>query len=309
MFAISSFAKRGFRHAFVPGLLTLLMVSTIPTGAVSAQENRSESQRREIAQGLEQGANALRALGRNDEAAHLIEIIKQLGNPAENREQPQERRPEPNDREARAQTEREMAESQLDVFRMAHHAFRESEKADAMELVERIIRAREMQLSGRRDEESQEAVRQMPGPEDQIDLLNRASGIWKEFGQDDKAIALDALAGVIGQRANRQANAQRTETRNQSQEPRVTRSRTASEREQPERNVQRESERRQVQTEVRNESVGRTSQTQRETEQRPEQVRNTQNRNARLDEMQQQIRQLSEQLEQLQKQLQEIRGR
>jgi hypothetical protein len=206
----------------VLGLITL----TSSAEFVQAQEKMSEGQRREVLQNLERGASALRVLGKNDEAERLIRIAQELSQSNGNWVRPEARErtgdrkaPERSANEAetneRAMTERQLAERQLDVFRMAHHAFREAEKGDAVEVMERIIHGRELQMAGRRDEEAQQAIRKIPGREDQIELLTRASGIWKEFGNVDKSQALASLADQMRQPENRTRNAERTETRDQ----------------------------------------------------------------------------------------------
>ncbi len=226
MFQTQPHTSRSIWTILLFGPIALFILVAIPAGPVLAQERLNEGQRREVLQNLERGASALRVLGKNDMAERLVQIANELKQPAENRDRPDQRertrnRDEGNspanegERAELPNAEREMAEQQLDVFRMAQQAFREKENGDAMGLVQRIIHGREMQLTGRRDEEAQQAVREIPGRGDQIELLSRAAEIWQGFGNEDKSQALASLADQMRQRDNRGSNADRTEAREQ----------------------------------------------------------------------------------------------
>lgn len=65
---------------------------------------------------------------------------------------------------------------------------------DAMELVERAIRAREVTAEGRRDDEAHQIRERAPGREQLAEVLGAAAGLWREFDNQDKAEAVARLA-------------------------------------------------------------------------------------------------------------------
>ncbi len=73
------------------GLFVFFCVFVMSVNSLTAQEIRSERERVMIQEGLERGIQALRALGRNDEADHLTEIAKQIKVPIDNPERRQDR--------------------------------------------------------------------------------------------------------------------------------------------------------------------------------------------------------------------------
>ena len=74
-------------------------------------------------------------------------------------------------------------------------ALREAGRKDAAELLHRAIRAREVVLEGRRDREANQIREQAPTMGQQIELVQFAAGLWREFGNEDKAEAITELAG------------------------------------------------------------------------------------------------------------------
>jgi hypothetical protein len=97
-------------------------------------------------------------------------------------------------RRERPRTEREVALHQLEVMRIALHALREAERGDAVELMTLAIRAREMMLEGRRDEEAQRVRERAPNREQLAEILSMASKLWREYGNVDKSVAVGQLA-------------------------------------------------------------------------------------------------------------------
>jgi regulator of replication initiation timing len=97
-------------------------------------------------------------------------------------------------RSERPRTEREVALHQLEVMRIALHALREAERGDAVELMTLAIRAREMMLEGRRDEEAQRVRDRAPNRGQLAEILLMASKLWREYGNVDKSVAVGQLA-------------------------------------------------------------------------------------------------------------------
>lgn len=89
--------------------------------------------------------------------------------------------------------ERQVARQQIEALQLAHHAMLEVEAEDAADLLRRAIRAREVGLEGRRDEEARELRRRSPGREQILELLERAEEVYREFGATRKADTLSRL--------------------------------------------------------------------------------------------------------------------
>ncbi|UCF14345.1 MAG: hypothetical protein JSW59_13100 [Phycisphaerales bacterium] len=108
-------------------------------------------------------------------------------------------------REERPQSEREVAMHQLEVMEMGLHALRQANRADAAELLTLAIRACEMMLEGRRDEEVEAVRERAPTREQLAEILSMAARLWREFDQPDKA-------AVVGQLAEQMAARERSRT-------------------------------------------------------------------------------------------------
>ncbi|MHC4768609.1 MAG: hypothetical protein ACYTEI_07855, partial [Planctomycetota bacterium] len=92
---------------------------------------------------------------------------------------------------------------------------------DSAELLHRAIRAREVQLEGRRDREAAQIREQAPTLGQQIELLAYAADLWQEFGHEEKARVVGELAERMRSSwrrgADRRGGEPRRETRNQPQ--------------------------------------------------------------------------------------------
>jgi tetratricopeptide (TPR) repeat protein len=140
---------------------------------VAAHVREFDRQRKhpeEIVEGLKAGVRALVALGRHEEAEHLERIAAEVERRARHRNK-----------------ELEIVERRIEVYRLAHHAFREAEKRDAAEAVERIIHAFELALEGRNDEEARRIREKAPKLGQRVELLLHAGKLWDEFGHERKA--------------------------------------------------------------------------------------------------------------------------
>lgn len=101
--------------------------------------------------------------------------------------------------------EREVAERQLETLHLALGALREGERHDAAELVERAIRAREVALEGRRDDEAREIRRRGPNREQVIELLGLAEKLYHEFEMPDRARRIDRMTAELWSRGRERA--------------------------------------------------------------------------------------------------------
>ncbi|MHC4431367.1 MAG: hypothetical protein ACYTBS_05965, partial [Planctomycetota bacterium] len=118
-------------------------------------------------------------------------------------------------REERPRSEREVARHQLEVMEMGLHALKEANRADAAELLTLAIRAREMMLEGRRDEEAQAVRQRAPNRERLAEILSMAARLWREFGRAEKAVAVGQLAEQMS--AARRERASQRERRGESE--------------------------------------------------------------------------------------------
>jgi hypothetical protein len=145
----------------------------------------------EILKGLEHGIVALKRLNRHEEVKHLEGIADRV------------RRELRDERKERGRSEREVGMHRLEVMQMALHAFREAEKRDLIEAMERVVHALKVRLDGRRDEEARRIYERSPGVEDQIELLMVAAELWADFGHETKAKTTYALAKEMKGRLKR----------------------------------------------------------------------------------------------------------
>lgn len=106
----------------------------------------------------------------------------------------------------RPKSEREVVLHQLEVMRMALPALKEAERGDAVELLTLAIRAREMMLEGRKDEEAQLVRERAPSREQLVEILSVAAELWREFGNAEKG-------AVVGQLAEQMLDARRRQVR------------------------------------------------------------------------------------------------
>ena len=133
--------------------------------------------------------------------------IQREGREREERERRIER-DEGRARGERPRSEREVALHHLEVMRIALHALKEAERGDAVEMLTLAIRAREMMLEGRRDEEAQRARERAPNHEQLVEILSMASKLWREFDNADKSVAVGRLAEQLSDSRARQGREQ-----------------------------------------------------------------------------------------------------
>ena len=165
-----------------------------------------------VLEGLERGMVALRELGRHEELAALERVAHDVRQELQGRrDRPQRER----QRAHRSENEREVAQHQLEIMRMAMPALREGERKDAAELLERAIYARELALEGRRDDEARRIRETAPNRGQQAEILGLASRLWAEFGHEERARAVGELAEQMRARVHRERDdrAQRDQDR------------------------------------------------------------------------------------------------
>ena len=93
---------------------------------------------------------------------------------------------------------------QLEVMRMALPALKEAERGDAVELLTLAVRAREMMLERRNDEEAHRVRERAPNREQLVDILSMAAKLWRELGNAEKSAVVEQLAEQLSGAERRQ---------------------------------------------------------------------------------------------------------
>ncbi|HUT88915.1 MAG TPA: M56 family metallopeptidase [Thermoguttaceae bacterium] len=107
--------------------------------------------------------------------------------------------------------EREFLRHQIEVLRLAMNALREAERGDAVELVERAIRAAEVTLEGRRDDEARQIREHAPPPPELAEILGMAADLWRKFDKPEKAEEVARLAEAVRAPRDRDRDRERGE--------------------------------------------------------------------------------------------------
>ncbi len=164
------------------------------------QELRAENER--LRWQLRERGGPERERGREVRIRREVEERRE-GREREERERRRERDEGRATRE-RPKSEREVVLHQLEVMRMALHALKEAERGDAVELLTLAIRAREVMLEGRRDEEAQSIRERAPNRGQLVEILSLAAKLWREFGNADKSAVVGQLAEQLSGARGRQ---------------------------------------------------------------------------------------------------------
>lgn len=126
------------------------------------------------------------------------------------REREERERPEAEKRErGERPTERDIVKHHIEVFKIALHGLMEAEKKDAADVLQRAIRAREVTLEGRRDEEAHMIRERAPSRGQLAEILMLASNLWREFDNKDKAEVTEELAKVFAAEGKRERGRER----------------------------------------------------------------------------------------------------
>jgi hypothetical protein len=132
---------------------------------------RDAKELEKILAGLEHGLEALRRLGGHEEARERLELAM---------------RDVRRELEARARRHDER-EGYAQALRFAHAAMRETERGEAVELVERALHAQELKQADRRDEEAREIMERAPRPQQLARIFAEASRLYRDLNKPDRA--------------------------------------------------------------------------------------------------------------------------
>jgi len=165
--------------------------------------------REQLAEILKMAAGVWREFNNEDKAAVVGRAAESLAHRPGEREVRRERADEGARERTERPNEREMARRQLEVMRVALPALREANRADAVELLERAIRAYEVMLEGRRDAEAHQIRERMPNRGQMAEILTTASNLWREFNNHDKAEVVGRLAREFGGGGERERERER----------------------------------------------------------------------------------------------------
>jgi len=99
--------------------------------------------------------------------------------------------------------------NQIEIMKLAHHALMEADRRDAADLLDQAIAAREMDLHRRRDREATTIRDRAPAVGAQIELLQMASKLWREYGYPARAETVGELAQRLARVLRRGPDRQR----------------------------------------------------------------------------------------------------
>jgi hypothetical protein len=184
--------------------------------------------REQLAEILKVASGLWREFNNEDKAAAVGRLAEEFARPgdrervARERDRQERDRPE-REREARPDRDRPVTERdegresaerralvhQLEVMRVALHGLREAERADAAEVLQRAIRAREVTLEGRRDDEAHQIRERAPSKAQLAEIMGVASGLWREFGNAENAELVARAARELSGERERPATERR----------------------------------------------------------------------------------------------------
>ncbi len=137
-----------------------------------------------------------RQFGAQDRAERLRRAIAELW--------PQRVRQRGRERERRGERDRpDDTGNRIEIMRMALRALLEADRRDAADLLERAEHALKMDAQRRRDDESMTIRNNAPSVGQQIELLQLASRLWREFGHPDRADTVGELAEQLAAESRR----------------------------------------------------------------------------------------------------------
>ena len=176
----------------------------LPADREKQVEGKPEAKRRQaIARGLAQGIEALRALGRREEAAQLERILADVKGEdgAQAREHEKQVKREAEERQLKEMADLDSLAQRVKVMQLALSALREGERKDAVEILERAIHTGKILLAEREDEEARQIIERTPPLAQLAQVLGMASQIWLKFGHETKAKLVFSLAKRYAQQA------------------------------------------------------------------------------------------------------------
>jgi hypothetical protein len=165
---------------------------------------------RAIIEHLEHAIVALNELGNTEIAMELDRVTDLIRDRVRRNEQRRERRDsDRRDNDRREGSERDIVRGQIEALRSALSVLREAKREDAADLVHRAIRAREIMLEGRRDEEARTMRERAPRREQVRELLGLSVELCQDFGQHERAEELARAARELFPQRERDAQRER----------------------------------------------------------------------------------------------------
>ncbi len=168
--------------------MTLLLAIPVALAQEPKDAPRAQPDLERVLHGLEQGIEALRALGKEDAREMLEAIANDVRKERATRRAQQEH------------PELAAARDQLEVFRIALDGLAAGKRHDAAEAMERAIRAAELRLEGKRGADAQEVFAKAPDHAQTTELLAFAAQNLREQGKPDRAERVGRLAEKFGER-------------------------------------------------------------------------------------------------------------
>ncbi len=171
-----------------------------------ARQIRQRSPGRErIIELMELAQELYRRIGAEERAEMVDRLTDELWSGGRDRQRGRERRERAGDRRGL----NEPIGNQIEIMQLARHALMEADRRDAADLLEQAIAARRMDLHQRRDREAVTIRHRAPGAGAQIELLQMASALWREFGYPERAETVGELAEQLARHSRRGPDRQR----------------------------------------------------------------------------------------------------
>lgn len=165
--------------------------------------------REHLAKVLAMAAGVWREFNNQEKAAVVGRLAEQLASRPGDRKPERERGEEQPRKRTERPTERDIVLRRIEVMKTAMPALREGERGDAVELLEHAIRAYEVGLEGRRDDEAHRIRERMPKPGHLAESLTMASNLWREFKDEEKAAVVGRLAKEFAGKGERERERER----------------------------------------------------------------------------------------------------
>jgi len=165
--------------------------------------------RGQLAEILALSSKVWREFNNQEKAAVVGRVAEEFARRPDEREGHHERAEHAARERAERPNEREIAKRQLEVMKTALPALREGERGDAVELLEPAIRAYEVMIEGRRDDEAHMIRERMPNRGQLAEILTMASNLWREFNNQDKAEVVGRLAKEFAGEGKRERERER----------------------------------------------------------------------------------------------------
>lgn len=159
--------------------------------------------REQLTRVLTMAAGVWREFDNQEKAAAVSRVAEELAKRPGDHQPGREHADQDSRERTERPTERDILKRRIEVMKTAMPALRERKRGEAVELLERAVRAYEVALEDRSDEEAQRIRQRMPSRGQLAEILTLASDLWREFNNQDKAEVVGRLAKELAGQGGR----------------------------------------------------------------------------------------------------------